>query len=119
MRARIIILVVVVFLLAFGAGKLWRRGEGKPAHADSQATAVAKPTADSQLETASSGLHAGKAAEPAVGRADLQEFTVERGTSRFDLKGAKRLEVENPYGHVVLAPGQGGVEVVLEYLQKK
>ena len=106
MRARIIVLALVVFGLSFGAAKLWRRGQSKPSEASGQTVAVAEPAADQPKEATA------QASEQAAARPARQDFPVERGTSRFDLKGAKRLEIENPYGHVVLAPGQA--EVVVE-----
>ena len=109
MRARLIIAVVAVVALSYGMAALWR-------HASRKLTPTARPGVESRGAARAADATRGPKASlatsttppAALGRG---QFQVERTTTRHDLAGEKRVVIENPYGHVVVAPGGPQVEV--------
>ena len=93
MRARLIISVVVVFALCYGAASVWRRVKANP---------------ESALEQA---VEAVDAVEARATKGLLKEFEAERATTKHDLSGERRVAIENPFGHIVIAAGGPQMEV--------
>ncbi len=125
MRARPIIAVIAVVALSYGVATLWRhaspkltptarpkaRSEGPARGADARRSPEASRAPGTTPPAAPAPVEPAATQTPQTAALGHGQYQVERTTTRHDLAGEKRVVIENPYGHVVVASGGPQVEV--------